>query len=306
MLWIVGSAAAAALIAFVAYLLFLRPPVRQAMALTRASQRACLSKDWEGALRYCRLAHQTASLLKDPLKSCVVAGIEIQWATVLYRQGRMREAEGLLKQGFATARSVGHYQPMMPAHLVWGDLCVDEGRHQDAEFHYRTALEGEQKVGNLAMMVFNLQRLGDSLIRQERREEAEEVINQAITLETRVVHEQMVRDGKNPAEHPVIAWSLPDLYFCRRQYDDARRLYREKVNHWEKCVTRPDNIDLGRLQIRLAVSEALTGNRAEAVEYFTRAESTYTREWGESHPKVAAARNARAECLAEAANSSPA
>jgi hypothetical protein len=104
----------------------------------------------------------------------------------------------------------------------------------------------------------------------------------------------MVREGKNPAEHHVISWSLPDLHFCREQYEDARRLYREKVEFWEKSVTRPDNIDLGHLQMRLAVCEERTGHRDAAIEMYTRAASTFAREWGEEHPKTVAARERKA------------
>jgi len=150
-------------------------------------------------------------------------------------------------------------------------------------------------------MIFDLQRLADSLIRQNRRTEAEEIINQAIQLETRVVHQQMLREGKDPAKHHVISWSLPDLRFCREQYDDARRLYREKVEHWEKSVARPDNIDLGHLQMRLAFAEERTGHRAEAVEMYKRAAGTFQREWCEDHPKVLAALAAKAALAQEMA-----
>src|ERR1051326_7241002 len=107
--------------------------------------------------------------------------------------------------------------------------------------------------------------------------------------------EQMIREGKNPAEHHVLSWSMPDLHFCRGQYEDARQIYRRKVEFWEKSVTRPDNIDLGHLQMRLAAAEAHTGHRAEAQEMYTRAEATFAREWCEAHPKVAAARAAKAD-----------
>ena len=91
--------------------------------------------------------------------------------------------------------------------------------------------------------------------------------------------------------------SMPDLYFCREQYDDARRLYREKVEYWEKQVTRPDNINVGHLQMRLAFSEARTGSVAAAFEMYARAEATFQREWCGLHPKVTAARMAKEAVL---------
>ena len=212
----------------------------------------------------------------------------------------MSDAEDLFRRGFCHTRAAGCYPEMKPAYLVWGDLCTDEGRHPEAEQHYRLALQGEEQIGNLGGMIFVLQRLGDSLIRQERRDEAEEAIGKAIALETRVVQEQMARQRKNPVTDRVISWILPDLHFCREEYDDARRLYREKVEFWEKSVTRPDNIDLGRLEMRLALAEARTGHWAEAMEMYTRAEKTFEREWGEEHPKVEAARQAKAALMLEA------
>jgi tetratricopeptide (TPR) repeat protein len=293
MFWIV--AAIAAILIF--FLVFVRTPMRRTLALTFAAQRACKRKDFAAAARLCRESHEAAGKLREPHKSLIQAKIEIHWATVLYRQGKMGEAEDLFRRGFSHTQAAGCYPEMKPAYLVWGDLCTDEGRHPEAERHYRMALQGEEQTGNLAMMIFDLQRLGDSLIRQGRRDEAEEVINRAMVLETRVVHEQMARQGKNPGEHRVISWSLPDLHFCREQYEDARRLYREKVEFWEKSVTRPDNIDLGHLQMRLALSEARTGHQAEAIEMYTRAEQTFEREWGEGHPKVVAARQAKAALM---------
>jgi hypothetical protein len=91
----------------------------------------------------------------------------------------------------------------------------------------------------------------------------------------------------------VISWSLPDLHFCREQYEDARKLYQGKVEHWEGSVTRPDNIDVGHLQMRLAMANLKTGHRAEALAMYARAEKTFEREWGAGHPKIAAAREAK-------------
>ena len=295
MYWIAGVVAVIALL----YLWWIKSPVATAVALAKAGARARDRKDWPAVVKFCREAHAVAEQLAEPVKTKLEAPIEIEWAAALYRLGRMSEAEELFRRGFSRARATGMDGAQNPAYLIWGDLCADEGRHPEAEQHYRTALEGAERAGNLGMMIFDLQRIGDSLVRQGRTSEAEEVINRAIALETRVVHEQMIREGKNPAEHHVISWSMPDLLFCRAQYEEARNVYREKVAFWEKSVTRPDNIDLGRLQMRLAAAEARTGHRAEAIEMYARAEATYAREWCENHPRVAEARAARTELIQE-------
>jgi tetratricopeptide (TPR) repeat protein len=297
MFWIIAVVVVAILV-----FLFLNTKVHKALALIRAAVLARNQKNWPMAAKFYRESHDMAAGLHEPLKSKVQSQIEIEWASLLHRQGKMREAEALFRQGFSKANVTCRREHIVvyQGYLCWGDLCADEGRHHDAELQYRKALEGDEKSENLAGMIFDLQRLADSLIRQERREEAEEVIQRAIALETRVIHEQLVRQGKNPAQHPVISMSLPDLHFCRGQYEDARRLYQEKVAFWEKQVTRPDNVDVGHLQMRLALSEARTGHRAEAIEMYSRAESTFQREWCEGHPKAVAAREAKAALVEEA------
>src|SRR5690348_17468966 len=52
--------------------------------------------------------------------------------------------------------------------------ATDEGSYGDAEEHYRLAVKSCESIGNTAAIVFALQRLADSLIRQRRRGEAEE------------------------------------------------------------------------------------------------------------------------------------
>ena len=299
MLWIVGIVVVVILL-FV--FLFFNTPVSKSLALSRSAVLARNQKNWTMAANFYRQAHDVAGKLHEPLKSKMQAPIEIEWASLLHRQGRMREAEDLFRQGFskATVASRREHMVVYLGYLCWGDLCTDEGRHRDAEVHYRQALEGDEKGGNIGGTIFDMLRLADSLVRQERRDEAEEVIHRAIALESRVVHENLVRQGKNPAEHSVISMSMPDLHFCRQQYEDARRLYQEKVAFWEKQVTRPDNIDVGHLQMRLALAEARTGHRAEAIEMYTRAESTFQREWCEGHPKAVAAGAAKAALVEDA------
>jgi len=268
------------------------------MARGFSAMHARQRRNWPLAAKFYQEGHEAAGKLKDPTRSQLESQIEIQWASVLHRQGKMREAEELIRRGISKAKGAAlpEFQ-VAQGYVCWGDLCADESRYLEAEDHYRKALEGDEKSGNLGGTVFDLQRLGDSLIHQERRAEAEEIINRAIALESQVVHAQLACEGKNPAEHAVISMSLPDLHFCREQYEDARRLYREKVNFWEKQVTHPDNIDVGRLQMRLALSEARTGHAEEAIEMYTRAEATFAREWGERHPKAALAREAKAKLL---------
>ena len=294
MVWIIVAA-----IAVTGIVIFWNSPTRKTSTLTLLAERELKRRDWQAAERLFRDGLEIAQTMREPGRSRAQALIEIECAESQYRQGRVREAEDLLLKGLAKAGTCypkGHGL-VQNGYLLWGDLCVDEQRYSEAESHYRKALEGDEHTGNTAMMIFDLQRLGDALIRQERREEAREVIERAIALETSVVHQQLEREGKNAGEFVITSMSMPDLHFCREQYDDARRLYREKVEYWENQVTRPDNINVGHLQMRLAFSEAQTGNVTAAIEMYARAEAPFQREWGELHAKVAAARMAREAVL---------
>jgi tetratricopeptide (TPR) repeat protein len=299
MVWIIFAAIAVTGFGISGFVIFWNSPTRKTSTLTLLAERELKRRDWQAAERLFRQSLDIAKMMREPARSRAQALIEIECAQSLYRRGSLREAEELLRKGLAKTGACypkGH-ELVQNGYVVWGDLCVDEQRYTEAESHYRKALEGDEHTGNKAMTIFDLQRLGDALIRQQRREEAREVIERAIALETSVVHEQLEREGKNAGEFRITSMSMPDLHFCREQYEDARRLYREKVEYWEKQVTRPDNIDVGHLQMRLAFSEAQTGDATAAIEMYARAESTFQREWGESHPKAAAARMAKESVL---------
>jgi tetratricopeptide (TPR) repeat protein len=274
---------------------------RKVAAVSVLAERAFNSKDWPSAERLLRETHARAGQWKEPGRSRIQGDAALRWGVAVYRQGKMREAEDLFRQAaskLGVSFPAGH-PVTAQAYLMWGDLCVDEERYPEAEGHYRKALETDERTGNLAMMIFDLQRLGDALIRQSRRAEAEEVIERAIALETRVVHEQLRRSGKDPGTCNVVSMSMPDLYFCRQQYEDARRLYREKVQYWEKSVSKPDNVDVGHLQMRLALAEAGVGDAAAALDMYRQAAATFKREWSDNHPKTLAALAGAATLQAE-------
>src|ERR1700756_4611476 len=99
--------------------LFVRTPMRRAVALTIAAQRACKRFDFEAAAKLFREARDAAGRLPEPRKALLESQIEIAWATLLYRQGKMSEAEDLLRRGFSHTRAAGCYPQMRPAYTVW-------------------------------------------------------------------------------------------------------------------------------------------------------------------------------------------
>jgi tetratricopeptide (TPR) repeat protein len=289
MVWVTAALAGI----LICFLVFVRTPMRRAIALNLAAQRAGRRKDFRSAIAYCRASYQAADKVKEPDRSQAQAKTQILLATLLYRQGSMREAEKLFERGFARTREAGCYPEMKPAYVVWGDLCTDQGRDEEAEQYYNLALQGEKQIGNIGGLVFGYQRMGDCLLRQGKREPAEEALQLAMAAETSIVQPQ--------GDSPVISWVLPDLHFCREEYEIAGTLYREKVEHWEKQAARPELIDLGRLQMRLAECHAQAGHRVEAMAMYSRAEHTFAQDWGAGHPKIEAARNARSALLAQTA-----
>jgi len=78
------------------------------------------------------------------------------------------------------------------------DLCLDSGRYPEAEVHYRKALATDEGTGKLAMVAFDSQRLCHALIVPSRRDEAAAVLEHCAEIETRIVHEPLVRPGKDP------------------------------------------------------------------------------------------------------------
>jgi hypothetical protein len=132
------------------------------------------------------------------------------------------------------------------------------------------------------------------LIHQGRRAEAELVIEDAITLETRHAREFAASRGLDPDWSLLTPTSLPKLHFCREQYEDARRLYRAQVEQWEKAAKGPDNIGLGEMLIQLAQAEVRTGHLEEAIAAYEQAAAKFESGWCQGHPRAIAARKAKA------------
>jgi tetratricopeptide (TPR) repeat protein len=287
-------AIAAAIVALLIYR-FLSEPSRKVKVRCFSALHACNRKNWKLAAKFYSEAYEIAHRLKEPLRSKMESEIEVQWARVLYRQGDLRAAEDMVSTGLSKGERyfASESEMLLQARLCWGDLCMDEGRYSEAEAHYRKALESDESSDNLAGMIFDLERLSTCLIQQVRQAEAELAIECAITVETRHAREFAFAHGVDPDQYLLTPTSLAKLHFCREQYEDARRLYRAQIEHWETVAKRPDNIDLGELHIQLALAEARTGHFEEAFDAYEKAAAEFEREWCAEHPKVIAVRNAK-------------
>ncbi|MCC6364226.1 MAG: tetratricopeptide repeat protein [Bryobacterales bacterium] len=270
-------------------LLRFRSPKHQWSAAAKRAGAAFDRRDWLDAERHCRVCLSIAMMLEEPARAMYEGHSLMQLAHALYRLGRMREAESTLRQALPRLRAsfTGGHPGISAGHALWGDLCMDQGRYPEAEQQYERAVAADEQIGNIGMMIFALQRLGEVLIQQARWNDAEEVIDRCVKLEVQVLRDELRRTGEQPDGSQILSMSLPDLYFSQRRFEDATRVYQQKVDYWEHTHVRPDSIDLGRLQTRLGIAQAMTGHYEGSVEMLRRAAETYRREWSADHPRVA-------------------
>jgi len=180
MIWALVAGVAAILV-----LIFILNPARNAIRLTLAAAYARRRGDAALEENLYRQAVDVAAKLKEPLRSKIEGHVEIQWGGLNYRKGQLREAEDLIRRGLvkASISTQREYAVVQEGYIQWGDLCVDQGRYYDAEEHYRQALENDEKTGNVAGIRFELQKIGDVLIRQGRKEDADELVQRAAALD---------------------------------------------------------------------------------------------------------------------------
>jgi tetratricopeptide (TPR) repeat protein len=287
MWWIVG---------FVAVVLFLFWPrkSRRAALSLRLAQRAFARRDWlafEAAFERSRKATQEAKPGRAQLHT--LGHLELLGAQAAYAHGSFEESEGRLQRAaecFEKANAPDRAASLGNVHRMWGELLVDSESWEAAEDHLRSSVNFDQSCGNEAGMVFGLQRLGDLLIEMDRRGEAQAVITRCVDAEHKIVHKQLQARGVNPATQNIISMSMPDLCLANGEFARAEKLFREKVDHWTKMVTKPDNIDVLRYQFHLSRAQQEQGRLSEAAATLRDASTRAEQEFGPQHPRAVRAR----------------
>lgn len=225
------------------------------------------------------------ALAASPHKSHQAA-TRIALGEALHRLGRLAEAEPHLREAAAMMEECfpdGHFE-IGRAHALRGELELDRGHYADAQRCFQHALAGDAQTGNEARSLFTLQRLAEALLRQGNQSRALSIVEECSERETRFMRGLAEREG---GSGDYIMMSLPDLRFCQGEWEDAQRLYREKVEHFERLVgSALTGIDLGQYQLRLAVAAEQTGDASTAVTMCRRAAETYRREFSGDHPRV--------------------
>ena len=286
MLWIIG-------IALLLWVFWPRAKRRFAFRF-QAAQNALARRDWSAYERSFESAHRMTEKMKPGREQLHHLGhLELLGAQAGYALGNFEDAEGRLQRAaecFEKANAPDRAARLGNVHRMWGDLLADTESWEAAEDHLRSSVNFDQSCGNEAGMIFGLQRLGDVLLETDRRGEAQAVITRCVDAEHKVVHKQMQAKGLDPARHQVISMSMPDLCLANGEFARAEKLFKEKVDHWTKMVTKPDNIDVLRYQYHLSRAQKEQGRLAEAAATLRDASTRAEQEFGVQHPRAVRAR----------------
>lgn len=283
----------------VAAILALRSRLLRHIYLLTKAQNAFAAKNWPDAQVLYAGALECAPGSSD---SNYRRGCQVQLARIRYRRGDLAEAEMYLQQALPgwTQDSPGVLDALSVGYVTWGQVCLDQGRYLEAQGHLVRAVRLREKTGNDALMIMELQTLGEILLRQEKFDEAQPILQRSNEIEGEVIHRVLVKEGSNPSSRVVVSMTQPDVYFSQRRWTEALNVYQEKVVHWERSLTRPDNVDLGHLQMRLAEVQRHLDDQASAIESYRHAAASLTRDWGEDHPRVAFALSRLSQTLNDA------
>ena len=280
----------------VVFLVFFK--ARRFVVLLKRAHGAFAARSWHRAEA---LYRQALAIAQDP-KSNYDRHCKVQLARIRYRLGDLAEAESLFQHALTdwVAKAPRVWDDLCSGHVTWGQLCLDQGRYEEAQAHVQEAVQLRRKQGDDGGLITELQTLGDVFLCQGKYEEAERIITQCTDLEKKIIHQSLLRQGKNPANATMISMSQPDLYFSQRRWQEALQVYEQKVVHWERQLTRPDNVDLGHLKMRLAAVLEHLGETAKAAETYRRAEESFRLDWTDAHPRVALALGHLSQALTKA------
>ena len=228
-----------------------------------------------------RVLRQALNLSQHPSHQ---AATRVALGEVLHRLGRLAEAEPHLREStkmLEECHPEGHFE-IARAYSLRGELELDRGQYAGAQRCFQHALAEDEKIANEARMLFTMQRLTEALLRQGNQNRALDVVEQCSALEDRFMRKLAEREGGGH----FIMMTLPDLRFCQGEWADACRLYREKVEHFERLTGDVPGIDVGQYQLRLAAASEQTGDAATAAVMCRRAAETYRRAFTDDHPRV--------------------
>jgi len=286
--------AAAFLLALIFYGLGKKDVCSQHLA---AAGRAAGTRNWNLFEKKMAQARKSAARITDEKsRDEAVADIEYLAAHGAYSRSKNEDAIAHLAlaiQGFDRLADAAKGVKLSAAHQLWGDLAFDASDFADAEEHFRAAAVAIEFSEHPSRALACLKRLGDVLLAQRRYDDARAVIEKGIEFERR-----MLADTLQPAEteeSTVIAMAIPDLALARRDFANAERLYREKVEFYEESDPSLSDADLTRYQFHLATAQRELGRVQDALLTLHAAVESAERDFGTEHPRTENARRRLAE-----------
>lgn len=297
MLWLAGILALMLLGAFW--------PTDRRRCCTHLNQahQAFKQRNWPALQRALELLREPAGRLSGPLRSHFLGHAALLEAHADYLHNRLDDCRTHLDEAvchIVNAQAPDEHLRMAEVHRLRGDLCFDLGRTDEAADHFRSAVASDQSIGSDGLIIFDLQRLSDVLLSERRFDEAKSYIERAMQLEEKLVRQSMVSQGQDPTAIPTISMSKPDHSLATRDWRTAEALFREKVEHWTRLVTRPDNIDVSRYQFHLATAQQQLGRHEDAIVTLRRACDTVKHDFGADHARMARALEKLADALQQA------
>jgi tetratricopeptide (TPR) repeat protein len=253
------------------------------------ARQAAERKDWARSEVQYAQTFRAIKLLKEPANTRYLRTASVGLAGVFHRRGKFQEADELLSAVVQLNAPANRFEStdMALAHDTLGQLRLDQGRYVEAQQAFERALQICEDIGDKTLIVMELQRLGDAFLRQSQFEQAQQVLLRANDVEREVTSELLRRTGKDPTGYVMTSFSQPEIYFSQQKWSDALPAFESKVSSWERAVTRPDNVDLGALQMRLADIQGRLGDSQTSTETYRRALGTIRRDWTDNHPRVA-------------------
>lgn len=267
---------------------------RRASAHTFAAGRACQHRDWPDFERQMELARQALGRMRSgALRDEMRGEIDLVAAQAAYWQGNLDQTIVYARSSIAhLERSASPYRGThisLASHLR-GDAHFDRAELDQAVEQFRVAAQAVSFDRDPSLAIFSLQRLSDALLEQQRFAEARSVIEQCVRYEHEVATAALEREGKDPGATPVVAMTAPDLSLANRDFAQAERLFREKVEFWSKMSARPDSIDVTRYLFHLATAIQAQGRKEEAIETLRQACQRAELDFGAAHPRTCRAR----------------
>lgn len=178
----------------------------------------------------------------------------VRYGLALQGIGRLNEATRVLADVIPQAERVGDPASLGGALLWSGDVALDQGRPQDAQDHYRKALQLYQDHGNLAETASVLVRLGQVSSVLGAWEEARGHFERAVEL---------VRSISFSHASVAALVSLGEHYLAEGSYDDAARYLEESVVIAERSG---QTAQLPYLEIPMAAWDLQDGRASSALE----------------------------------------